>query len=189
MTENFRVREVLGRAIVVRGDDIDTDRIIPARFLRSVTFEGLGEHAFEDDRRSHSGGQHPFDRPEFQGASILIVGGNFGCGSSREHAAWALHDLGLRAVLSTSLADIFRANALKNGLLALEIGAEPHAWLREHPFAPVVVDLEAQRVAAGDWVAAFDVDCFARHCLRRGVDELGHLLGQLPAITAYEEQR
>ena len=119
-----RITGTSGRAIPVRGDDIDTDRIIPARFLRCVSFDGLGEHAFEDDRKNFSDGKHPFDRAEFQGASILVVNGNFGCGSSREHAPWALLDQGITCVIAPSFADIFHNNCYKNGLLPITLPAE-----------------------------------------------------------------
>ena len=175
-----------GKTVVLPRSNIDTDQIIPARFLTTTTRRGLGRHAFADWRAR---GDCPVDDPRAAGASILVAGDNFGCGSSREHAPWALYDLGLRAVLTTGLADIFRANALKNGLVAVEIDAAAHAWLQANPFVEVVVDLERQCVeAAGLAPAHFEIERFARQCLMCGVDELGYLLAQTDAIVAFEQR-
>jgi 3-isopropylmalate/(R)-2-methylmalate dehydratase small subunit len=183
------VERIAGRACVLRGDDIDTDRIIPARFLRCVTFDGIGEHAFEDDREQAKG-DHPLDDPRFRGASILVVGRNFGCGSSREHAPWALVDYGFRAVVSTSIADIFRNNSLKNGLLPVVVPADVHRRLLEAPGVTVTVSLEDQSITLDDGTrVTFPIPPFARYCLMHGQDELDFLLGQDAEITRFETAR
>jgi 3-isopropylmalate/(R)-2-methylmalate dehydratase small subunit len=185
-----RVREIRGTGLPVRGDDIDTDRIIPARFLKSVSFEGLEAHLFEDDRQQFDAagtGIHPASNPAYRSAAVMLVGGNFGCGSSREHAVWALHDHGIRAVVSTSLADIFRRNALKNGLLAVVVEPEAHAKLLAAPGAEVTVDLESATVSLPDGGrAAFPIEPFSRYCLLEGIDELQFLLAQGEAIASHE---
>ena len=189
MTEPFRT--VVSRTLVLPNANIDTDQIIPARFLTTTVAAGLGEHAFVDWRRRADGTLDPACRLNDEragGAAVLVAGDNFGCGSSREHAPWALLDLGIRVVISTKIADIFQQNALKNGLLAIEIEAEAHAFLVEHPWAQVTVDLEAQLVTLPDGQRIpFAMDAFASHCLRMGIDELGHLRAQGSAIKAYEE--
>jgi 3-isopropylmalate/(R)-2-methylmalate dehydratase small subunit len=174
--------------------DVDTDQIIPARFLKTTEKAGLGRNLFADWRYAADGSPKPdfvLNRPEAQGAGILVAGPNFGCGSSREHAPWALLGYGFRAVVSTSFADIFCNNALKNGLLPLRVDAATHAALLDlaasDPTAEVTVDLEAQQVTLpGGRQAAFPLDPFARHCLLHGVDQLGFLRGQEAAIQAYE---
>ncbi|TMQ06018.1 MAG: 3-isopropylmalate dehydratase small subunit [Deltaproteobacteria bacterium] len=172
-------------------DDIDTDQIIPARFLKGTGKRGLGAHLFADRRAP----DFPLIAPEARGAQILLAGANFGCGSSREHAAWALTDWGFRAIVARSFADIFRENALKNGILPVALDAAAHAALvaARSARADLVlqVDLVAQRVTvAGDPDASFGfaIDPFARSCLVHGVDELGYLLGFEPRITAYEQR-
>ena len=130
------------------------------------------------------------NRPEAAGCSILVAGRNFGCGSSREHAPWALLDFGFRAVVSTSIADIFHSNALKNGLLPVQVDAATHGWLLAHPGVEIEIDLEAMTLQLPDGTrAGFPIEPFARHCLLNGVDELGYLLSQQPAIDAYESDR
>jgi 3-isopropylmalate/(R)-2-methylmalate dehydratase small subunit len=156
------------RVVHLPVDDIDTDQIIPARFLKGTTKAGLGVHLFAD---------WP-DRP--QPAEILVAGVNFGCGSSREHAAWALTDFGFRAIVARSFADIFRENAFKNGLLAIEL---PDAACREL-VGDVTIDLAAQRIGPFE----FAIDPFAKHCLLTGLDELGYLLSHQDAITAHERR-
>jgi 3-isopropylmalate/(R)-2-methylmalate dehydratase small subunit len=154
-----RVRQVTGRACALRGDDIDTDRIIPARYLRAVTFEGLGEHAFEDDRKQAKG-DHPLDRERFDGAAILVVGRNFGCGSSREHAPQALMRRGFRAFVGGSFAEIFFGNCVALGLPCVTLSGDDLAALFDSveldPSQEVTVDLEAQSVScrAGRFRAA-----------------------------------
>lgn len=140
-----KIKEISGKAIAVEGNDIDTDRIIPARFLRCVTFEGLGEHAFEDDR-IQSNGNHPFDQPQHQGASILLVNNNFGCGSSREHAPQALSKWGIKAIVGQSFAEIFWGNCVAIGVPCLIAAPEDiqqlQTLIKENPEANVMVDLE-----------------------------------------------
>jgi 3-isopropylmalate/(R)-2-methylmalate dehydratase small subunit len=178
-------------------DNVDTDRIIPARYLKVTDKNGLGEGLFHDWRRRADGTLDPafaLHRPEYQGARILLAGDNFGCGSSREHAAWALLGGGFHAVLSTRFADIFRNNSLKNGLLVVEIPAEVSralfAAVERDPALEVVVDLPSQRVVLPDGSEApFAIDAFAKHCLLNGVDQLGFLLDQLPAVERFEAAR
>ncbi|HEU4643037.1 MAG TPA: 3-isopropylmalate dehydratase small subunit [Gemmatimonadaceae bacterium] len=177
-------------------DDIDTDQIIPARFLTTTARAGLGPHAFHDRRYRADGTPDPdfaLNRSELHEARVLVAGRNFGCGSSREHAVWALVDAGFRAVVSTEFADIFRANALGNGLLPIQVSPEIAAAL----LAPgrstadrVHIDLEARTLTIPDGrVVQFPVPPFARHCLLHGVDELGFLLEAVDDIAAYEGGR
>ena len=175
-------------------NDIDTDQIIPARFLKTVNRDGLAEQLFCDWRYLSDGSPDPefvLNRPEMAGRTILLAGDNFGCGSSREHAPWALTAWGIRAVISSSFADIFRSNALKNGLVpvALEAAALERigALLEADPAAELTVDLEAQEVRLPDGAAmSFAVDSFARRMLLDGTDELGYLLRLEPQLNAYE---
>ncbi|MFI5254119.1 MAG: 3-isopropylmalate dehydratase small subunit [Candidatus Limnocylindrales bacterium] len=182
------------RVIPLPAENVDTDQIIPARFLKTTDKWGLSESLFADWRFAADGEPVPgfvLNRPEMQGRRILIAGDNFGCGSSREHAPWALTAWGIRAILSTSFADIFRANALKNGLLPIVVEAQRHRQLLEmveaDPDAELSVDLEAQLVhLPGDEDLPFDVDPFARRMLLEGTDEIGYLLRREPVIAAYE---
>jgi 3-isopropylmalate/(R)-2-methylmalate dehydratase small subunit len=179
-----------GRTVVLPLDDVDTDQIIPARFLKGTTRTGLGRGLFADRRYDGSGAlrpEFPLNREDAAGAPVLVVGRNFGCGSSREHAVWALLDQGFRAVIASSFADIFRGNALKNGVLPVALTPDEVARLTAAPGEAVTIDLRAQQVALPDGTrAAFAVDPFARHCLLEGIDELEFLLGQDAAISAYE---
>ena len=180
--------------VVLHAANVDTDQIIPARFLKTVERRGLGAYLFADwrlDERGRPRPDFPLNSPGAAGAAILVAGHNFGCGSSREHAPWALLDFGFRAVISTGFADIFRNNALKTGLLPVALSPSVHAalldQLAESPRAPVTIDLESQTATLPDGTKhAFAVDPFARHCLLNGVDELGFLLGEETAIAAYE---
>jgi 3-isopropylmalate/(R)-2-methylmalate dehydratase small subunit len=182
------------RCVVLPTSNVDTDQIIPARFLKTVSRRGLGEHLFADWRLDQDGrprGDFALNSPAAKGASILVAGDNFGCGSSREHAPWALLDFGFRAVVSTSFADIFRNNAVKTGLLPVALPQSAHATLldllAESPSAEIEIDLETQTVTLPDGSShQFPLDPFARHCLLNGVDELGFLLDQEIAITDYE---
>ena len=187
------LRLLRSRTVVLPVRDIDTDQIIPARFLTTTTREGLGAHLFEDWRYGPDGAARPefvLNRPEAGGCAILVAGHNFGCGSSREHAAWALRDFGVRAVVSTQIADIFRNNALKNGLLPVIVEPDVHGWLLEHPGAQVSIDVQSTTLTLPDGTAArFALEPFARYCLMNGVDELGFLLGREAEIAAYEARR
>ena len=184
-------------------DNVDTDQIIPARFLKVTDKAGLGEVLFCDwryadpvpnvdaAREAAPNADFVLNDPQYAGASVLVAGDNFGCGSSREHAPWALVAHGFRAVISTSFADIFRSNALKNGLLPVAVEAEAHAHLLALPEdAEVTIDLHEQTLEVpGGQSVAFSIDPFARHCLLQGVDQLGYLLALNEQITAYEEAR
>jgi 3-isopropylmalate/(R)-2-methylmalate dehydratase small subunit len=184
------VRVVQSRSIALPMENIDTDQIIPARFLTTTTRAGLGRHAFNDWRWRADGTPNPdfvLNRPEADGASILVAGRNFGCGSSREHAPWALLDAGLQAVISSAIADIFRNNALKNGLLALVIDEAAHGELLAHPGERLRIDVAACTITREDGRSiAFALDPFVRQCLLDGVDELGYLQKRLPQIEAFE---
>ena len=180
------------RTVLLPQANIDTDQIIPARFLKTTTRKGLGQFLFADWRFDDGGkprAEFVLNQPGAAGAQVLVAGENFGCGSSREHAPWALHDFGFRAVVSTSIADIFRANAVKNGLLPIAVDAQTHALLLASPGAEVTIDLEEQTLTAGGRTASFPLDPFARFCLLNGTDELGFLLAQDEAITAFERAR
>jgi 3-isopropylmalate/(R)-2-methylmalate dehydratase small subunit len=181
------------RTVVLPVDNVDTDQIIPARFLTTTQRTGLGAHLFADWRRdAHNEPREDFvlNRPEAAGAQILVAGRNFGCGSSREHAPWALLDYGFRAVISTEIADIFRSNALRNGLLPVVLDADYHGWLMAHPGVELTIDLRACEVRLPDGrVAPFEVEPFARHCMLHGVDPLGWLLSREDDIRRFEEAR
>jgi len=182
---------IRSRTVVFPDRDIDTDQILPARFLTTTTRHGLGPHLFADWRYDDQ--QNPkkdfplnqIDPAEFQ---VLVAGDNFGCGSSREHAPWALLDFGFRAVISTHIADIFRSNALNNGLLPIIVEPEIHAWLTDHPGEFVEIDLQKQTLQLADGnIVEFPIDPFARTCLLQGVDPLGFLLTQEASIEDYEK--
>ena len=182
------------RAALLLLDDVDTDQIIPARFLTTTTRTGLGAALFADwrfDAAGNARAEFALNRPESAGARILVAGRNFGCGSSREHAPWALLDYGFRVVIATSFADIFRGNALKNGLLPVALSETDHRalvmQLQRNPNRPLVVDLARQTVKLPDGSSgAFAIDPFAKRCLLEGVDQLGFLLAADAEIAAYE---
>jgi 3-isopropylmalate/(R)-2-methylmalate dehydratase small subunit len=182
-----------GPIVVLATDNIDTDQIIPARFLKTLTEDGLGDQLFFDWRYDDVGRAKPefvLNRPEARNAQILVAGSNFGCGSSREHAVWALTQFGFRAVVSRSFGDIFARNALKNGLLPIVVPSDVHAALLAAPGAVVRVDLVSQTLTTPDRkVVVFPIDEFSRLCLLNGVDELEYILKQEPAIAAYEARR
>lgn len=175
-------------------DNIDTDQIIPARFLKTISKDGLGDQLFYDWRYEASGAPKAdfvLNTAAAKASQILLAGDNFGCGSSREHAPWALTQYGFRAVISTSFADIFKSNSLKNGLLPIVVAKDAHSKLFALPAdAQVSVDLAAQTITLPDGSKAeFAVDPFSKTCLLEGVDEMGYLLAQEAAIAAFESQR
>lgn len=173
--------------------DIDTDQIIPARFLTTTSREGLGNYLFHDLRFDGDGGEiadFVLNRAESKACEILVAGKNLGCGSSREHAPWALLDYGFRAVVSTEIADIFRNNALKNGLVPIVVDEDTHRFLLDNPGIELDVDVERSSVTLPDGTSTgFPLDGFARHCLIEGIDQLGYLRQQLEAIRAFEDSR
>jgi 3-isopropylmalate/(R)-2-methylmalate dehydratase small subunit len=184
------VKHVRSKTVVIASSNIDTDQIIPARFLTTTTKEGLGKQLFADWRYASDGSAIPefvLNQPEAQGAQVLVAGRNFGCGSSREHAPWALLDFGFRAIISTEIADIFRGNSLMNGLLPIVVDEPTSQWLLEHPGAHVDIDLQASRLTLPTGTAvSFPIEAFARHCLLNGIDELGFLRSKLALIERYE---
>lgn len=184
------LKTVTSKTVVLPASNIDTDQIMPARFLTMTTKTGLGEHLFNDWRYNEDGSEtdHLLNSNDAKQSKILIGGHNFGCGSSREHAPWALTDYGFRVVISSEIADIFRGNSLKNGLLPILIEKRAHDWLLENPGADVTVDLESceVRLPRNGGTYKFEIDEFSRHCLMQGVDEMGYLELQADAIDAYE---
>ena len=184
---------VTSRTMVLPLENIDTDQIMPAKFLSMTTKAGLGEHVFANLRYDKNGAltNHELNSDEGKTCEILVAGHNFGCGSSREHAPWGLTDYGFRVVISSEIADIFRGNSLKNGLLPIVIDKRAHQWLLENTGAEVTVDLESceVRLPRNGGTYKFDVDAFSRHCLMEGVDEMGYLQNQDDAIAAYENKK
>jgi 3-isopropylmalate/(R)-2-methylmalate dehydratase small subunit len=189
----MKVTTIESKTVALPIDNIDTDQIIAARFLKTTSMEGLGDNLFLDWRYLADGSPNPdfpLNKPSAKGAQILIAGDNFGCGSSREHAPWALVQYGFKAIISTSFADIFKGNALKNGLLPIIIPADIHAELIKWSGITLKIDLASQTVTlAGGRTVEFPIDPFAKHCLLEGVDELGYMIKQEPAIAAYEAKR
>lgn len=185
------------QVVVLPVSDVDTDQIIPARFLKATDKIGMGDHLFADWRYNADGSPKAdfvLNKPESQGRQILLAGDNFGCGSSREHAPWALTGFGFRTVVSTSFADIFRSNSLKNGLLPVIVDAKTHQdlfdMLEEIPGAELSVDLASQTLSLPDGrKVTFPIDGFAKACLLNGVDELGYILGFEKDIAAFEQSR
>jgi 3-isopropylmalate/(R)-2-methylmalate dehydratase small subunit len=191
------IKTFTGKVATLPINDIDTDQIIPARFLKTTDKEGLGKALFSDWRYESDGSPKPdfvLNKPEHQGASVLVGGHNFGCGSSREHAPWALLGGGFKAVVSTYFADIFRNNALKNGLLPITVDEQTHQQLislaEEDPNTEVTIDLQTQTLTLPDGRRVeFPIDNFSKYCLLNGVDQLGFLLGLESEVVAYEESR
>jgi 3-isopropylmalate/(R)-2-methylmalate dehydratase small subunit len=184
------------RVVLLPVNDVDTDQIIPARFLKATDKQGMGDHLFADWRYEADGSPKAdfvLNTPEARDAAILLAGDNFGCGSSREHAPWALTAFGFRAVFSTSFADIFRNNATKNGLLPIIVDRAMHRALFDHfalrPEASMTIDLQTQSFRVDDGPSgSFSIDPFARTCLLNGVDELGYIRQFTQQIEAYEQQ-
>ena len=187
------IKQLSSRTVVLPMVDIDTDQIIPARFLTTTSKGGLGRHLFSYWRFNADGSEKAdfaLNKPDAAGCQILVAGNNFGCGSSREHAPWALLDYGIRAVVSTAIADIFRSNSLKNGLLPIVIDEASHALLLASPGSEVTVDVSASTISLPDGSeVSYPIDEFARHCLLEGVDQLGFLQQHSDAIQQFEETR
>lgn len=185
--------EIHSRSVVLPVTDVDTDQIIPARFLTTTTREGLGKNLFHDWRYDSDGQPNPdflLNQDAARGCSILVAGRNFGCGSSREHAPWALLDHGFKAVISSEIADIFRSNSLKNGLLPVVVDNETLAWLLANPGAELSIDVDTSTLTLPTGrVVHYPIDAFARYCLLQGIDQLGFLQQNLAAIEKFEEQR
>jgi 3-isopropylmalate/(R)-2-methylmalate dehydratase small subunit len=186
------IQSITSRTAVLPRSDVDTDQIIPARFLRTTNREGLGKQLFSDWRYLPDGSPDPafvLNKPEAQGCKVLVARDNFGCGSSREHAPWALTDFGIDVVISTSFADIFRSNSLKNGLVPVVVDKDTLEWLIANPGAEVTVDLASSTLKLpGGRAVKFPIEPFARYCLMQGVDQLGYLLSKNAEITAYEKR-
>jgi len=187
------IKHIQARTVVLSTNDIDTDQIIPARFLTTTSREGLGKSLFHDLRYHEDGS----DKPDFPlnattaaGCEILVAGRNVGCGSSREHAPWALLDYGFRAVISTEIADIFRNNALKNGLIPVVVDADIHQYLLGNPGIEIDIDIVASTLTLPDGrIIEFPIDVFAQHCLIEGIDQLGYLRKHADHIRTFEETR
>ena len=188
-----KIKTFSANTVNLPNEDIDTDQIIPARFLTRQTTDGIGECLFADWRFDKSGKPNEdfiLNQPESTDAGILVTGNIFGCGSSREHAAWSLLDYGFRAVVSSSFADIFQNNSLKNGLITIAVNLETHKWLLEHPATTLIVDLDNTLICLENGkVISFPIDSFARYCLLNGVDQLGYLLNHDTEISAYENKQ
>ena len=187
------VTRIVSQTVVLPTTDVDTDQIMPARFLTTTSREGLGDKVFFDLRFDGDGRPRPdfvLNQPGAAGCSILVAGRNFGCGSSREHAPWGLLDYGFEAVISSEIADIFRNNSLKNGLVAVVVDEDTHRWLLENPGVTVDIDVaDATLTLPGDRVVEFVLDGFARYCLLEGIDQLGFIRRQMDAIERFEETR
>jgi len=187
------VKQIQSCTVVLPNKDIDTDQIIPARFLTTTSREGLGKAAFYDLRYNDDGSRNTtfaLNSVDSADCSVLVAGNNFGCGSSREHAPWALLDYGFKAVISTEIADIFRSNSLKNGLIPVIVDSKTHAWLLDNPGSNVTIDLAtATLTLPGDRVIKFPIDGFARYCLMNGIDQLGFLQKHRDQISQFEETR
>ncbi|MCG6924064.1 MAG: 3-isopropylmalate dehydratase small subunit [Acidobacteria bacterium] len=184
------LREIRSHTVVLPVENVDTDQIIPARFLITTSRDGLGDGLFADWRYDAEGRPRPdfvLNRDSARGARVLVAGRNFGCGSSREHAVWALQGGGFQAVVSTEFADIFRGNALKNGLVPVVVDDSTHARLVESPGTEVTIDIDARAIAFGSRRTAFPLEPFARYCLLNGLDELAFLLEREQDIAAFEE--
>jgi len=187
------VKYVKSRTVVLPTRDIDTDQIIPARFLTTTSREGLGDSLFHDLRFNEDGSQKlefPLNQATAEGCAILVAGKNLGCGSSREHAPWALLDYGFCAVISTQIADIFRDNSLKNGLVTVIVDADVHQWLLANPGVELLIDVVASTLTLPDGrIVEYPIDVFAHHCLVEGIDQLGYLQRHEDAIRSFEETR
>ena len=180
------------KTIVLPNEDVDTDQIIPARFLTLPSKDGIGECLFYDWRFDESGQPNKdfiLNKEESKNCSVLVAGNNFGCGSSREHAPWALVDYGFKAIVSTSFADIFKNNSLKNGLIPITVPKEMHNWLIDNPRVEVMIDLENTLIKTQQGhESSFPIESFSRYCLMNGIDQLGYILSQESEITKHESK-
>ena len=187
------ITRIQSRTVVLPTRDIDTDQIIPARFLTTTSRKGLGDFLFRDLRFTEGGeenGDFVLNSAQAKGCEILVAGNNFGCGSSREHAPWALLDSGIRAVISTEIADIFRNNSLKNGLVPIVVDKQVHQFLIDNPGIELDIDVREATLTLPDGVVVeFPIDAFARYCLVEGIDQLGYLRKKLAEIEDYERTR
>ena len=188
-----KLTQLTSKTTVLPIDDVDTDQIIPARFLTTTTRDGIGKALFADWRFDAQGDEikdFPLNAPDISDCKFLVAGRNFGCGSSREHAPWSLFDFGIRAVISSEIADIFRNNSLKNGLVPVIVDNDTHQWLLANPGAEVTVDVEARelRLPTGKSVT-FPIDNFARHCILEGIDQTGYLMQNIDNIGQFENNR
>jgi len=187
------VTHIKSRTVVLATKDIDTDQIIPARFLTTTSRDGLGQSAFYDLRYNKDGSEKtefPLNETTARGCEILVAGNNFGCGSSREHAPWALLDYGFKAIISTEIADIFRNNSLKNGLVPIVVSKDIHRWLIDNPGAALEIDVANATLTMPDGkTIEFAIDGFAKYCLVEGIDQLGFLQQHLERIANFEESR
>ncbi len=188
-----KMTQLTSTTTVLAIDDVDTDQIVPARYLTATTRDGIADALFVDWRLDANGNEiadFPLNQPGAADRRILVAGRNFGCGSSREHAPWALHDFGIRAVISSEIADIFRNNSLKNGLVPVVVDTETHRWLLDNPGVEVTVDVEARELhlPTGKTVG-FPIEPFARHCILEGVDQTGFLMQNLENIVKFEQKR
>lgn len=188
-----RVTRIQSTTVVMPEQDIDTDQIIPARFLTKIDKVGLGDAIFAEwryDDNEKPIPDFPLNRPGASDSQILVAGNNFGCGSSREHAPWGLVDFGFRAVISTQIADIFSNNSLKNGLVPVVVDRDTHEWLLDNPGVELIIDVESATVTLPDGKQLeFPIDSFSQHCLLEGIDQLGFLLNNADAITEFERNR
>jgi len=188
-----QLTQLTSKPIILAIDDVDTDQIIPARFLTTTTRDGIGKALFADWRVDAEGNvikDFPLNAPDAVNRKILVAGRNFGCGSSREHAPWSLIDFGIRAVISSEIADIFRNNSLKNGLVPVIVDKDTHEWLLANPEAELTVDLEACELRLPNGKAvSFPIDNFARHCILEGVDQTGFLMQNINNIDSFEKNR
>ncbi len=187
------IKSIQARTVVLANNDIDTDQIIPARFLTTTTRDGLGKHLFSDWRFNADGSlktEFILNKSAAADCRILVAGNNFGCGSSREHAPWALLDYGFQAVISTEIADIFRSNSLKNGFIPIVVDVQTHAWLIDNPGQEINIDVEASTLTLPTGaVIEFPMDGFARYCIVEGIDQLGFLQKHETQVRDFEENR
>ena len=186
------MKQIVSQTVVLPQADIDTDQIIPARYLTTTSRQGISDGLFYDWRYNSDGSENPdfpLNHPGNKDARVLVAGDNFGCGSSREHAPWALKDYGIDAVISTRFADIFRSNSLKNGLLPVVVEPAVHQWLLEHPGARISIDVGAATLSADDGPSvSFEIEPFAQYCLVHGTDQLGFLMEHLDTVVEFERR-